>query len=66
MYPALSTEAPHPAQRDAFLKAYQYLLDQGVPVTRIVFMGDSAGGLSSYTLIYLSLAHCFFKEGWLC
>lgn len=44
-YP-LTTDAPHPAQRDAFLGAYRYLLDQGVPASRIVFMGDSAGGQS--------------------
>ncbi|KAF5857630.1 hypothetical protein ETB97_005483 [Aspergillus alliaceus] len=42
-YP-LSDEAPHPAQREAFLKAYQYVLDQGIPAHNVIFMGDSAGG----------------------
>ncbi|KAF9894354.1 hypothetical protein FE257_007857 [Aspergillus nanangensis] len=41
-YP-LSDGSPHPAQRDAFLGAYRYLLDLGVPAQQIVFMGDSAG-----------------------
>ncbi|KAH7127791.1 Alpha/Beta hydrolase protein [Dactylonectria estremocensis] len=42
-YP-LTDVASHPAQQDAFLSAYRYLLRQGVPPTQIVFMGDSAGG----------------------
>ncbi|KAF7527642.1 hypothetical protein PCG10_002606 [Penicillium crustosum] len=42
-YP-LSTEAAHPAQRTSFLDGYQYLLDEGVPANKIIFMGDSAGG----------------------
>ncbi|OAL34485.1 hypothetical protein AYO20_06328 [Fonsecaea nubica] len=42
-YP-LTTKASHPAQRNAFIQAYQYLLDNGVAAENIVFMGDSAGG----------------------
>ncbi|KAL2831018.1 alpha/beta-hydrolase [Aspergillus pseudoustus] len=45
-YP-LSTEAAHPAQRDSFLAGYRYLLDQGMPTNRVVFMGDSAGAAMS-------------------
>lgn len=41
---ALTNKASHPAQRDAFLKAYQYLLNQGISPKNIIFMGDSAGG----------------------
>lgn len=41
---ALTDKASHPAQRDAFLKAYQYLLNQGISPKNIIFMGDSAGG----------------------
>ncbi|KAH0842475.1 hypothetical protein FOPE_07489 [Fonsecaea pedrosoi] len=41
---ALTTKASHPAQRNAFIQAYQYLLDNGVAAQNIVFMGDSAGG----------------------
>ncbi|EXJ91708.1 hypothetical protein A1O3_00258 [Capronia epimyces CBS 606.96] len=42
-YP-LTSEAPHPAQRDSFIKAYRHLLEVGVSPESIVFMGDSAGG----------------------
>ncbi|KIW25996.1 uncharacterized protein PV07_09128 [Cladophialophora immunda] len=42
-YP-LTSEAPHPAQREAFVRAYRSLLNQGIPSSRILFMGDSAGG----------------------
>ncbi|KAJ4204163.1 hypothetical protein NW759_015000 [Fusarium solani] len=42
-YP-LSDEAPCPAQQEAFLKAYKYVLDEGVAPKDIIFMGDSAGG----------------------
>lgn len=41
---ALSPEASHPAQRDSFVHGYRYILDQGVSASKIVFMGDSAGG----------------------
>lgn len=41
---ALSTTASHPAQLNAFLAAYRYLLDSGIDSRNIVFMGDSAGG----------------------
>ncbi|KIW78550.1 hypothetical protein Z517_08388 [Fonsecaea pedrosoi CBS 271.37] len=42
-YP-LTTEAAHPAQLESMLGAYRYLLDLGISPSRIVFMGDSAGG----------------------
>ncbi|OQV06042.1 hypothetical protein CLAIMM_10680 [Cladophialophora immunda] len=42
-YP-LSTRESHPAQRSAFIQAYQYLLDNEIVPENIVFMGDSAGG----------------------
>lgn len=42
---ALSVEQPFPAQRDAGLSAYQYLVAQEhVKPERIVIAGDSAGG----------------------
>ncbi|KAJ5707659.1 hypothetical protein N7488_007460 [Penicillium malachiteum] len=42
-YP-LTDQASHPAQRDAFLKSYQYLPREKIPPSNIIFMGDSAGG----------------------
>ncbi|OAP57404.1 hypothetical protein AYL99_08142 [Fonsecaea erecta] len=42
-YP-LSVKESHPAQKNAFLQVYRYVLDQNIPPERIVFMGDSAGG----------------------
>ncbi|KAL3472691.1 alpha/beta-hydrolase [Aspergillus californicus] len=42
-YP-LTHEAPQPAQQEAFLNAYQYVLDSGISPKNIIFMGDSAGG----------------------
>lgn len=41
---ALSIKASHPAQRDSFISAYQFLLKHGIPPGEIIFMGDSAGG----------------------
>jgi epsilon-lactone hydrolase len=41
---ALTSEAPHPAQLNAFIAAYKDLLSQGISPKQIVFMGDSAGG----------------------
>ncbi|KAH7379067.1 Alpha/Beta hydrolase protein [Cadophora sp. MPI-SDFR-AT-0126] len=52
-YP-LTDSKSHPAQRDAFLGAYRFLIDLGVPSTSIVFMGDSAGG----GICILSGIHC--------
>ncbi|CZT14615.1 uncharacterized protein RCC_12209 [Ramularia collo-cygni] len=40
----LSTEAPHPRQRNEFIAAYKHLLEAGVSASQISFMGDSAGG----------------------
>ncbi|KAK4636479.1 Esterase [Fulvia fulva] len=42
-YP-LSGKVPHPAQRAAFLAAYHHLLELNIPASKIMFMGDSAGG----------------------
>lgn len=44
---ALTDTKSHPAQRGAFLGAYRYLLELGIPPQSIVFMGDSAGGESA-------------------
>ncbi|KIX96491.1 uncharacterized protein Z520_07757 [Fonsecaea multimorphosa CBS 102226] len=52
-YP-LSTESRWPTQRDAVIGAYEWLLSQKVPATKIIFAGDSAGGnLILLTLLYL-------------
>ncbi len=40
----LAPEHPHPAALDDALRAYRWLLDQGVPSERIALGGDSAGG----------------------
>ncbi|KAH8595052.1 Alpha/Beta hydrolase protein [Bisporella sp. PMI_857] len=57
-YP-LTDIASHPAQRSSFLAAYRHLLDLEFPPSRILFMGDSAGGaltvLSGLHLQKLSL-----------
>ncbi|KAJ9613367.1 hypothetical protein H2200_003309 [Cladophialophora chaetospira] len=42
-YP-LSIKKRWPAQRDSFMAMYEWLLDQGVPASKIVFSGTSAGG----------------------
>jgi hypothetical protein len=36
----LTPEFTHPVQRDAFLGAYKFLLDEGVQPESIVFMGE--------------------------
>lgn len=41
---ALSTERKWPAQRDSYIAMYEWLLDQGVSASKIVFSGTSAGG----------------------
>lgn len=40
----LAPEHPYPAATDDCLDAYRYLLAEGVPASRIVIAGDSAGG----------------------
>jgi acetyl esterase/lipase len=40
----LAPEHPYPAATDDCLEAYRYLLTQGIPPSRIVVAGDSAGG----------------------
>ncbi|RAH76356.1 alpha/beta-hydrolase [Aspergillus japonicus CBS 114.51] len=45
-YP-LTHQAPQPAQQQAFLQAYQYVLGCGISPSKIVFMGDSAGDTDS-------------------
>jgi len=40
----LAPEHPYPAAPDDCLDAYRYLLGQGIPASRIVIAGDSAGG----------------------
>jgi acetyl esterase/lipase len=40
----LAPEHPYPAAPDDCLDAYRYLLAQGIPASRIVIAGDSAGG----------------------
>jgi epsilon-lactone hydrolase len=46
----LAPEHPFPAALDDALAAYQWLLAQGIPATRIVVAGDSAGGHLAATL----------------
>ncbi|RMJ07960.1 hypothetical protein CDV36_012434 [Fusarium kuroshium] len=57
-YP-LTDVTPHPAQQNSFLETYRYVLEQGVPPSQVLFMGDSAGGgcclLSSMELQSLGL-----------
>lgn len=40
----VAPENPYPAALEDSLKAYQYLQDQGIKPSNILFMGDSAGG----------------------
>ncbi|QTD46257.1 alpha/beta hydrolase [Ottowia testudinis] len=40
----LTPEYPHPAQLEDAVTAYRYLLSKGIPPSRIVICGDSAGG----------------------
>ena len=40
----LTPEHSHPAQLDDAIAAFQYLMKQGVDPSRLVIMGDSAGG----------------------
>ena len=40
----LAPEHPFPAALDDALTAYRWLLDQGIPASKIVLAGDSAGG----------------------
>jgi acetyl esterase/lipase len=50
----LAPEHPHPAAVNDAVVAYRWLLDQGVPATRIALAGDSAGGgLTAATLLAL-------------
>lgn len=50
----LAPEHKHPAALDDAISAYEWLLEQGVPHTRIEFVGDSGGaGLALATLLAL-------------
>lgn len=51
-YP-LSPKAKWPAQREAVLATYRWLLAQNIPAAKVVFAGDSAGA----NLIALTLLH---------
>ena len=46
----LAPEHPFPAALDDALAAYRWLLAQGIPATRVVVAGDSAGGHLAATL----------------
>jgi monoterpene epsilon-lactone hydrolase len=46
----LAPEHPFPAAFEDALAAYEWLLDQGIPASRIVVAGDSAGGHLAATL----------------
>lgn len=48
---ALTHEAPQPAQQEAFLNAYRYVLNSGISPKNIIFMGDSAGGKCLYRFL---------------
>ncbi len=45
----LAPEHPYPEGLNDSLAAYRYLLDTGIPSSRIVFMGDSGGGNLVFT-----------------
>jgi hypothetical protein len=67
---ALSTKESHPAQRDAFIDAYRFLLSSVAP-GNIIFMGDSAGGEASPRILCkmafadrASQAGCVFLPAW--
>ncbi|MFW5972334.1 MAG: alpha/beta hydrolase [Bacillota bacterium] len=50
----LAPENPYPAALEDAVKAYKWLLNQGISASNIVFAGDSAGaGLLLATLLYL-------------
>lgn len=54
VYYRLAPEHPFPACLEDSLRAYQWLLDQGIAAKRIVIAGDSAGGgLALSTLLAL-------------
>lgn len=46
----LAPEAPYPAAVDDALRAYNYLLECGIPSESIILCGESAGGGLSYAL----------------
>lgn len=48
---ALAPEHPFPAGLNDCVAAYQYLLDQGIKPSNIVFMGDSGGGNLVFTTV---------------
>ncbi|MBL4739635.1 MAG: alpha/beta hydrolase [Sneathiella sp.] len=48
---SLAPEAPYPAAVDDALKAYQYILETGVPSGKIAIAGDSAGGGLALALV---------------
>ncbi len=50
---ALSVSQKWPAQRNAMLDAYRWILENGVPPERVCFAGDSAGG----NLVMLTMLH---------
>lgn len=50
----LAPEHPHPAAVEDATQAYRWMLDQGIPPSRIAIAGDSAGGgLTVATLVAL-------------
>ena len=54
----MAPENPFPAAVDDAVAAYRWLLDQGIPATRIAVAGDSAGGgLTVALLLAIKAAH---------
>jgi acetyl esterase/lipase len=50
----LTGDAPHPAQRNAALEAYEYLIEkEKVPPSHIILAGDSAGGKFEFSPVFL-------------
>lgn len=55
----LAPENPYPAALNDSVTAYQWLIDQGISPSNIVFVGDSGGGgLCLATLLYLRDQDC--------
>lgn len=53
----LAPEHPYPAALEDALAAYRYLLDSGIDASRIVLVGDSAGGHLAVITALATLAH---------
>ncbi|KAK5054569.1 hypothetical protein LTR84_001460 [Exophiala bonariae] len=59
---ALSGEKQWPAQRDSFMAMYEWLLQQGVSPSKIVFSGTSAGGEHIYSFYSYKICIMYSRE----